>query len=94
VFAVEEFDGSVCRAAWGEDGRVVAECPVIPGCISQGGTRNDWATEYSGNSHVRLVCPGKPPVTVSLHRTLDRGTLRSIIRADDFSVDELVALLD
>lgn len=23
----------------GEDGRIVAECPVIPGCISQGRTR-------------------------------------------------------
>jgi predicted RNase H-like HicB family nuclease len=25
----------------GEDGYVVAECPVIPGCISQGRTRED-----------------------------------------------------
>lgn len=25
----------------GEDGFLVAECPVIPGCISQGRTRTD-----------------------------------------------------
>jgi predicted RNase H-like HicB family nuclease len=25
----------------GEDGYVVAECPVIPGCISQGRTREE-----------------------------------------------------
>jgi predicted RNase H-like HicB family nuclease len=25
----------------GEDGYVVAECPVIPGCISQGSTREE-----------------------------------------------------
>jgi predicted RNase H-like HicB family nuclease len=25
----------------GEDGWIVAECPVIPGCISQGKTRDD-----------------------------------------------------
>ena len=25
----------------GEDGWIVAECPVIPGCISQGATRDE-----------------------------------------------------
>jgi len=25
----------------GEDGYIVAECPVIPGCISQGKTENE-----------------------------------------------------
>lgn len=25
----------------GEDGFIVAECPVIPGCISQGSTRDE-----------------------------------------------------
>ena len=28
-------------------------------------------------SHVRLVCPKHPPVTVPLHHEIDRGTLRS-----------------
>lgn len=31
-------------------------------------------------SHVRLACEGRSPVTVPLHSTLDRGTLRSILR--------------
>jgi len=25
----------------GEDGYIVAECPVIPGCVSQGKTENE-----------------------------------------------------
>ena len=45
-------------------------------------------------SHARLWCESRPPVTVPLHRTLDRGTLRSIIRACELSVDEFVDLLD
>lgn len=45
-------------------------------------------------SHVRLACPGRMPVTVPLHPTLDRGTLRAIIRAADISVEEFCALLD
>ena len=44
-------------------------------------------------SHVRLVCEGRAPVTVPLHATLDRGTLRSIIRTVDVSVDEFCALI-
>jgi predicted RNase H-like HicB family nuclease len=28
----------------GEDGWIVAECPVIPGCVSQGRTRDDALT--------------------------------------------------
>jgi predicted RNA binding protein YcfA (HicA-like mRNA interferase family) len=44
-------------------------------------------------SHVRLSCDHRPPVTVPLHRTLDRGTLRSIIRACELSVEEFVDLL-
>jgi predicted RNase H-like HicB family nuclease len=26
---------------WGEDGKWVAECPSLPGCVSQGETRNE-----------------------------------------------------
>jgi len=33
-------------------------------------------------------------VTVPLHPTLDRGTLRSIIRAAKLTVDEFVELVD
>ncbi|MEZ4451084.1 MAG: type II toxin-antitoxin system HicA family toxin [Nannocystaceae bacterium] len=41
-------------------------------------------------SHVRLHCPGRAPVTVPLHRELKRGTLRSILRAANLSVEELL----
>ena len=44
-------------------------------------------------SHVRLVCEGHNPVTVPMHPTLDRGTLRAIIRTVEITVDEFVALL-
>jgi len=44
-------------------------------------------------SHVRLVCEGRSPVTVPLHGTLDRGTLRSILRTADVSIDQLLELL-
>jgi predicted RNA binding protein YcfA (HicA-like mRNA interferase family) len=44
-------------------------------------------------SHVRLRCPGRSPVTVPLHETLDRGTLRSILRTADVTVEEFLALL-
>jgi predicted RNA binding protein YcfA (HicA-like mRNA interferase family) len=44
-------------------------------------------------SHVRLVGEGRNSVTVPLHKTLDRGTLRSIIRTVDISVEDFVKLL-
>jgi len=44
-------------------------------------------------SHVRLVCVGRNPVTVPLHDTLDRGTLRGIIRTVDVTVEEFTRLL-
>lgn len=44
-------------------------------------------------SHVRLVCEGRNPVTVPMHDTIDRGTLRSIIRTVEISVDEFLALV-
>lgn len=43
-------------------------------------------------SHVRLSCEGRSPVTVPLHAELARGTLRSILRTVEISVEEFVAL--
>ena len=37
--------------------------------------------------------PGARPVTVPMHAELDRGTLRSIIRTADVSVEEFVKLV-
>ncbi len=44
-------------------------------------------------SHVRLVCEGRNAVTVPLHNTLDRGTLRSIIRTVDITVEAFLTLV-
>lgn len=52
-----------------------------------------YRTVRQRGSHIRLHCPGRPPVTVPLHPVLDRGTLRAIIRAAELSVEEFVALL-
>lgn len=43
-------------------------------------------------SHVRLHCSGRAPVTVPLHHELKRGTLRSILRVAQLTVEEFIAL--
>jgi predicted RNA binding protein YcfA (HicA-like mRNA interferase family) len=69
--------------------------PLISGrqCI-QALMRLGYREIRQRGSHVRLACPGRNPVTVPLHPTLDRGTLRSIIRTAEISVDEFCGLLD
>jgi predicted RNA binding protein YcfA (HicA-like mRNA interferase family) len=47
-------------------------------------------------SHVRLIDdanPGHKPVTVPLHKEIDKGLLRAIIRDAGLTVDELMRLL-
>jgi predicted RNA binding protein YcfA (HicA-like mRNA interferase family) len=44
-------------------------------------------------SHPRLTGVGRSPVVVPLHDELDRGTLRSIIRILDLTVDEFLEIL-
>lgn len=68
--------------------------PVISGttCIAALAKLGYTAIRQKG-SHVRLSCPSRPPVTVPLHHQLDRGTLRSIIRTADLSVEEFVKLV-
>ncbi len=69
--------------------------PVLSGrdCI-RALTRLGYREIRQRGSHVRLACPGRTPVTVPLHPVLDRGTLRSIIRAADITVEEFCRLLD
>ncbi len=73
----------------------MAALPVISGatCVAALAKLGYRVARQKG-SHVRLACGGRPPVTVPLHSELDRGTLRSILRAVEISVDELIALLD
>jgi predicted RNA binding protein YcfA (HicA-like mRNA interferase family) len=70
------------------------ELPVISGreCI-QALERAGYHQARTKGSHVRLRCPGRSPITVPLHRELDRGTLRHIISEASLSVAEFVELL-
>jgi len=72
----------------------VAALPIISGkeCITALG-RLGYRQARQRGSHVRLVCEGRNPVTVPMHNTLDRSTLRSILRVADVSVDDFLALL-
>lgn len=68
--------------------------PVISGaaCIAALAKVGYTVLRQKG-SHVRLVCAGRSPVTVPLHPELDRGTLRSIIRTAEVSVEEFNQLV-
>ncbi|HUM03547.1 MAG TPA: type II toxin-antitoxin system HicA family toxin [Thermoanaerobaculia bacterium] len=68
--------------------------PVISGadCI-KALERVGYKLVRQKGSHAWLECPGRPPVPVPLHKTLDRGTLRSILRVTRISVEEFVKLL-
>ena len=68
--------------------------PLISGkqCIKALGAIGYRELRQKG-SHVRLTCEGRSPVTVPLHKTLDRDTLRSILRAAELSAEEFIALL-
>lgn len=68
--------------------------PVISGyaCIAALSKIGYRSVRQKG-SHVRLECVGRPPITVPLHFEIDRGTLRSIIRTVELSVDEFTALV-
>lgn len=73
----------------------MASLPLISGreCI-QALARIGYREIRQRGSHVRLACPGRTPVTVPLHPTLDRGTLRSIIRTAELTVEDFCGLLD
>ena len=68
--------------------------PVISGsaCIAAL-AKLGYSTVRQKGSHVRLACPGRPPVTVPMHATLDRGTLRSILRSCEISAAEFIKLV-
>ncbi len=47
-------------------------------------------------SHVRLVCTGRAPVTVPVHkgRMLKLGTLAAILRTTEISVEQFIVALN
>lgn len=68
--------------------------PVISGreCVAAL-SRLGYRVVRQRGSHVRLNCPGRAPLTVPDHRTLDTGTLREIIRTAGLSVQEFLDLI-
>ena len=44
-------------------------------------------------SHVHLRHPVRNPLTVPAHKTIARGTLKSILKDAELSIDELLELL-
>jgi predicted RNA binding protein YcfA (HicA-like mRNA interferase family) len=73
----------------------VPELPIVSGdeCI-RALQKLGYTIARTRGSHVRMICSGRPPTTVPRHRELDRGTLRSIIRQTELTVEEFIALLD
>jgi len=55
--------------------------------------RLGYEVSRTRGSHARLVCPGRPSLTVPLHDELDRGTLSAILRQANIPAEELRRLL-
>ena len=53
-----------------------------------------WTVERQRGSHVVLYKDGVGILVVPLHKELDRGTLRAIIKQSGLSRDEFLRLLD
>jgi predicted RNase H-like HicB family nuclease len=64
-----------------EDGVWVVECPAIPGCVSQGATKEEALENV------------KEAIALCLEVRAEQGTLRSLIRSANLTVDEFVAAI-
>ncbi|BCV22910.1 type II toxin-antitoxin system HicA family toxin [Moorella sp. Hama-1] len=72
------------------------QLPVISGLIAvKAFQRAGWIIARQKGSHIVLVKEGAlASLSVPNHKILDRGTLRSLIRKAEMSVEEFVKLLD
>ena len=70
--------------------------PVVSGeAAIRAFERAGWKRARQKGSHVSLVKPGvNVNLSVPLHRELDRGILRKLIRLSGLSVEQFVALLE
>lgn len=56
--------------------------------------RAGWKQKRRKGSHITLTKTGKNAIlTVPLHKELDRGTLRALIKAAGLSTEEFIQLL-
>ena len=69
--------------------------PVVSGSDAiRAFERAGWQRARQKGSHISLVKPGvNVNLSVPLHRELDRGTLRKLVRLAGLTVDEFVGLL-
>ncbi|MCA1603077.1 MAG: type II toxin-antitoxin system HicA family toxin [Acidobacteria bacterium] len=74
---------------------MMATLPVISGeAALRAFERAGWSRARQKGSHVSMVKHGvNANLSIPLHRELDRGTLRKLIRLAGLSVEEFVALL-
>lgn len=72
----------------------MATLPIVSGseCIAAMRAIGYEVVRQKG-SHVRLNCVGRSPITVPLHKELDRGTLRSILGESGVSIEQFMAAL-
>ncbi len=69
--------------------------PLVSGRqLIRGLGRLGYETSRIRGSHARLVCSGRPSLTVPLHDEVDRGTLSAILRQADISAEQLARLLE
>jgi predicted RNA binding protein YcfA (HicA-like mRNA interferase family) len=45
-------------------------------------------------SHMRLACVRRSPVTLPAHNPVAPGTLRSVLRTADITIDQFIKLLE
>jgi predicted RNase H-like HicB family nuclease len=64
-----------------EDGVWVVECPAIPGCVSQGATKEEALENV------------KEAIALCLEVRAEQGTLRNLICSANLTVDEFVAAI-
>ncbi len=72
----------------------MAKLPVLSGDeLVRALEKLGYSIERIRGSHLSLRCEGRPPLTVPRPRELDRGTLRTILREGDISIQEFLELL-
>ena len=92
-----------------EDGLWIAECPAIPGCISQGETKDEATVNIHEailgclevraelgmalNVETRLIEVAVASLSVPDHKELAKGTLRGLLRSAGMTAEKFIDLL-
>ena len=72
----------------------MSKLPVVSGrSVIKALQKAGYIIRDQEGSHVHLRHPTRQPLTVPNHKEIARGTLRTIIRQADFTVDQFVRLL-